>query len=341
MASHAPPAESAHHPSLDQDPEDVQMTDASSGPSALEVDSSLPDSSDAESMLSHLSSTKSATSSVYDVVEEHGRTYHKYKEGKYVLPNDVEEQNRLDLQHQVMLKVLDERLHLSPISEATKHVLDIGTGTGIWAIEFAQKYPWTEVVGSDLSPIQPEYVPANCSFEIDDAEDEWLYSTRFDFIHWRLLMTCFKDPRFVIEQAWKQLAPGGYLELQDGVFPLRAPDQSLEGRALDRWAKACHAAGEKMGRPWDNTPHYKRWMLELGFEDVKEKVFEIPTNPWPRGRKAKELGMWFCADVSEGLSASKVLFIKALGWEPEATEAFLEEVRGDLRDRGCHAYMPL
>jgi methylase of polypeptide subunit release factors len=31
------------------------------------------------------------------------------------------------------------------------------TGTGIWAIEFAQQYPLAQVLGTDLSAIQPEW----------------------------------------------------------------------------------------------------------------------------------------------------------------------------------------
>ena len=30
----------------------------------------------------------SVSSSIYDYVVENGRTYHRYKEGKYMLPND-------------------------------------------------------------------------------------------------------------------------------------------------------------------------------------------------------------------------------------------------------------
>lgn len=36
----------------------------------------------------HRSSTQSVTESIYDHVVENGRTYHRYKEGKYMLPND-------------------------------------------------------------------------------------------------------------------------------------------------------------------------------------------------------------------------------------------------------------
>jgi SAM-dependent methyltransferase len=339
-------AEPLTHANVDNVPDDKLMTEASAssiGDSILEVDhsSSTQDDSDTHSIASSFSSTHSATSSVYDFVEEHGRTYHKYKEGKYVLPNDVEEQNRLDLQHQLVLKLLEGRLHLAPIPANVQNVLDVATGTGIWAIEFAQRYPEASVTGTDLSPIQPEYVPANCQFEIDDAEDEWVFSRKFDFIHIRFVMTCFANPRFVIEQAYKACAPGGYLEMQDGVFPLHCHDDSLEGTVLDAWAKSCHEAGTKVGRPWNNAVNYKRWMEEIGFEDVKEKIFEVPTNPWPKGRRAKELGMWFNADLSEARSASKVLLLKMLQWPPEKVEPFLEEVMIDLRKKEIHAYMPM
>lgn len=42
------------------------------------------------------SSHTSVHSSVYDYEQENGRTYHAYKAGRYPLPNDVEEQNRMD-----------------------------------------------------------------------------------------------------------------------------------------------------------------------------------------------------------------------------------------------------
>ncbi|KAI8247308.1 Secondary metabolism regulator LAE1 [Colletotrichum sp. SAR 10_77] len=35
-----------------------------------------------------------------------------------------------------------------------KRVLDVGTGTGLWAIDFADEHPDAEVLGTDLSPVQ-------------------------------------------------------------------------------------------------------------------------------------------------------------------------------------------
>ena len=77
--------------------------------------------------------------------------------------------------HELLLKIHDGALHQAPIGKSPQRILDIGTGTGIWAIDAADRYPSALVTGTDLSPIQPSWVPPNCKFEIDDAEREWTH----------------------------------------------------------------------------------------------------------------------------------------------------------------------
>ena len=59
------------------------------------------------------------------VVGESGRSYHGYKEGSYLLPNDAPEQDRLDFQHAITTFQLDGRLALAPLPEAPQLVLDL------------------------------------------------------------------------------------------------------------------------------------------------------------------------------------------------------------------------
>lgn len=51
--------------------------------------------------------------------------------------------------------ILESKLHLAPLDKKIQKFLDIGTGTGIWAIDFADEYPSATVIGTDISPIQP------------------------------------------------------------------------------------------------------------------------------------------------------------------------------------------
>lgn len=53
----------------------------------------------------------------------------------YYLPNDEVELDRLDFMHQLMLLLLHNKLHFAPIERKPIRILDVGTGTGIWAID--------------------------------------------------------------------------------------------------------------------------------------------------------------------------------------------------------------
>lgn len=89
---------------------------------------------------------------------------------------------------------MDKRLFLAPISDKPQRALDVGTGTGIWAMDFADAYPDCQVIGTDLSPTQPKEVPPNLQFEIDDACSPWVYTAEsFDFIHMRGMYGCVAD----------------------------------------------------------------------------------------------------------------------------------------------------
>ena len=71
--------------------------------------------------------------------------------------------------------LLDNKLYLAPIDEKCRNVIDLGCGTGIWSMDFADAHPSADVLGVDLSPIQPAWVPPNCRFIVDDCTIEWTH----------------------------------------------------------------------------------------------------------------------------------------------------------------------
>jgi hypothetical protein len=51
-----------------------------------------------------------------------------------------------------------------------------------------RKFPQAQVIGNDISAIQPKWVAPNVEFIVEDFESEWLYQQNsFDFVHARLL----------------------------------------------------------------------------------------------------------------------------------------------------------
>jgi hypothetical protein len=141
------------------------------------------------------------------------------------------EADRLDLQHHVLCLTFASKLYFAPI-ENPRHALDVGTGTGIWAIDMGRSQsrvgrvkcctdksasrPTSRVSGhrhrpqsrpaDTVSNIAPTHlpsladqcsVPPNLKFIVDDAEDTWLYQNKFDLIHARLMSGSFADwPNF-------------------------------------------------------------------------------------------------------------------------------------------------
>lgn len=60
----------------------------------------------------------------------------------------------------------------------------------------ADLYPESTFHGMDLSPIQPDWIPENVSFVVDDIEHEagWTYpENKFDFIHMRHALHSMRD----------------------------------------------------------------------------------------------------------------------------------------------------
>jgi hypothetical protein len=87
-----------------------------------------------------------------------------------------------------------------------------------WTIEFANLHPDVQVIGTDLSPIQPDYIPVNCVFYMDDATHDWSFHQRFDYIHVRALTFGIADWDKFVDQAYNYLQPGGFIELQVCLF---------------------------------------------------------------------------------------------------------------------------
>ncbi|KAL2000617.1 hypothetical protein VTN02DRAFT_2860 [Thermoascus thermophilus] len=282
----------------------------------------------------------SITASVVDYKVENGRRYHAYREGRYMFPNDEDEQDRLDMMHAMFSHMMHGKIFLAPIGPNPGRVIDVGTGTGIWAIDFADTFPSAEVIGNDLSPIQPSLVPPNVKFVVDDFLEEWGYEdTPFNFVHARFLAAAIKTDDFVklIKHAYKNTAPGGWVEFQDWDIMIRSDDGSTKGTAIEQYYIHIVGAFERQGYEPRPGPKFKGWLEEAGFVDVHVQKYRIPMGTWPKDKYYKTLGTWNLMQAEAGFEGSAMAVLtRYANWSKEEVSVLAAKTKNDARNRSIH-----
>ncbi|KKK13992.1 UMTA [Aspergillus rambellii] len=286
--------------------------------------------------------TKSLSTYITDYRYEFGRRYHSYRDGAYWGPNDEVANALVDLAHHMYFLTLDGKLHLAPI-ENPQEILDVGTGTGIWAIDMADEYPSARVTGVDLSPIQPSFVPPNCIFEIDDVTLPWTYaSDSFDFIHIREMFGCVPDWDEFFRQCWRCLKPGGYIEVvEHSVQPIADDNTMGPDHFYHLWGQTVVESGQRFGKSFTIWEESATRLKAVGFVDVVEKHYHWPVNGWSSDPKMHELGRWNQFRLNGGVEGFMLrLLTSTLQWSYERSQLFLAQMRSSLRDYKTHAYLP-
>ncbi|KAF9637425.1 Methyltransferase type 11 [Lasiodiplodia theobromae] len=307
----------------------------------IEVDETLRETDSA-----YHSDLRSYTTSIASSVEAypwlHGRRFHAYKEGSYQFPNDEKEQDRLDLVHALHSIIKDDKLFFAPLTaNSLKRVLDVGTGTGLWAICVGEEFPNATVVGNDFSPIQPRWVPPNVLFEVDDVEAEWpAASVRepFDLIHVRYMAGSIQDWPQLLRNCYDGLAPGGWVECSDWDLLPYSTDASMpEDDAVLRLHQYLVEATDKLGRTVRPGPNLEEWVKDAGFVNVKHELRVVPFGMWAKNEKHKKAGAVNQMQFMEGMEAFTIgLFTRTLGWTADEVRVFLEEVKKDALKKDRH-----
>ena len=126
----------------------------------------------------------------------------------------------------------------------------------------------------------------NVNFEVDDIENTWIYSQKFDYIHCRYLAGSIKDWPRLMAQAYEFLAPGGYIEFQDFDMKFYSTDGTfVPGSAPDIWTSEIVEALKSFDREPEPGPKLEQWVRDAGFENVHHELLPIPCGLWPKDKR--------------------------------------------------------
>lgn len=206
----------------------------------------------------------------------------------------------VELQHQIWDTCLTGRLSLCPLDESPRNVLDIGCGTGAWAIDFAKAHPNSRVTGMDLSSIQPSTVPSNVAFVVGDFTAPWDIDHKFDYVHSRAITIGVRDWGKLVDEVWRNLEPGGWVEFQEYHLPWTSDDGSVvECPKFEQWNQEIFRAAKKAGMTPDAILQVPDILEKRGFVGAKTASTKWPIGPWANGAREKRVGELYL-EVSAG-----------------------------------------
>ncbi|KAF4998713.1 hypothetical protein FGRMN_3039 [Fusarium graminum] len=324
-----PPATTAildpqHWAQLRQDEDDVDSD------STLETDNS--------------SSTASITSSILEYRTIQGRTYHSEQgNAQYWGSNDEQQNDLMDLTHHILTLGLGDKLYLAPLEEdKIQQVIDIGTGTGIWAIDFADKCPGVEIVGTELSPIQPSWIPPNLKFEIEDCTRDWTFRNDFaDYIHVRWLFGSIRDWNGFFAEAFRVCKPGGWVESHEASCQISSDDNTVDpSSAMGHWGRFFIEGGKKIGVSFTGVEDgtQRKAMEEAGFINIREFDFRNPVGNWPQDPVEKRMGSYTQYGLETDSEGFILFMAHTLGWKREEILVYIAQFRREIRSGKHHGY---
>lgn len=200
----------------------------------------------------------------------------------------------------------------------------------------ADEFPSAEVIGIDITPTQPGWVPPNLRFEIEDAQLDWTFEPdSFDYIHIRTLHGAITDWPKLYDEIFKALKPGGWFEHTEPDIEMRSDNPEVEvgeEHVFKQWAQLFYSVGEITGRTFRVTDAMPAWGPGAGFTNVTHRLDRVPLCPWPRDKRLKELGAYCAASLDLSLDGLALFPIgQILGWSLEEIQVLVARMRSAVR----------
>lgn len=255
-------------------------------------------------------------------------------ESHYVLPNDLHETNRLELQHVAMLEQFGTNI-FAPIQDP-KHILDVASGTGRWAKEVGAQFPIAQIVGIDVSvplEIQEKGPASEYTFQQANVLNPLPFPDGyFDYVHMRFVFSAIPALKWpeVIRELVRVTAPNGWVELVEAYTPIEGGPALAQ---IEAWATQLLAA-----RGIDITygRHVATLLRDAGLTSISERSASLPMGPYG-GKVGQIIGL----DMFTAFRSATPAYVQALGIERNTVQDTIDQADADVYDNKYQAIFPI
>ncbi|TFY65782.1 hypothetical protein EVG20_g5304 [Dentipellis fragilis] len=234
------------------------------------------------------------------------------------------EWERLDTMHNAVDNYLGHKLTPAPSLGHPRKILELGAGSGAWAIQAAKQFPDAEVIAVDISPLPPRPTPVNMkSLQADVAQALPFEPESFDIVHIRYALIHLPHGTAHIPKLGQLVAPGGLLLIDDISLPIITGDAPAVRESFE--TLAVYMRSKHQDPRIADTLEAK--LRESGlFSDVDAFKVSLPLNTPIADPAAQRLSRAFKDSITNVFVGELPAEVRATGFTEELQKAYRDEV---------------
>ncbi|KZT56691.1 S-adenosyl-L-methionine-dependent methyltransferase [Calocera cornea HHB12733] len=241
---------------------------------------------------------------------------------------DQTESQRLNAQHNGIKAYWGGNNAGAKWPEKPAKILEIGMGSGVWAMEVAEQFSGAEVIGVDLAEPNMERKPPNFIFQrLNVATDAWPFAPdTFDIVHCRFV--CIHIPNFqnLLEKAIEATAPGGIIMFEDPDLTFKSDGQPVPARAALLFA-LMHGYGKWNGVDTNTGPMLAPIIrASKKFSEIHESIIPAPMGDWTEDKTLHAIGLGMRAGLVDAARGTPDPRFFQFGMTREIGEGMCQEV---------------
>lgn len=207
-------------------------------------------------------------------------------------PEDLRELDRLQRQHYLLKHARKTNCYaLNKMETPPNKILDVGTGSGIWALEIASECPDSEIISIGFRSVLDQTAsPSNLEYVTIDLYKPWtdIESNSMDIVYQRALghNSTKEQWQHLLSESIRVLKPGGYIEWVENDMFHHNPGPILE--AFDQYRQE---ESLKKNVDFYYTKQFTDDIKKLeSIELIDHILYDIPIGEWHTDSLEKQLG---------------------------------------------------